>query len=120
MVAGSSVSITPYYISVAEHDPGHSVKGKEHNFNEEEPAEGCAFLWCLDCGTVDRVRYGNRTLPKYVKGEESESEFGMVLILCGTCRLSKLGNRSRLVPEPYRDCFMNRSPDLLLRKLRPL
>lgn len=72
--------------SVTAHGTGHSVKGKEHNFNEEELAEGCAFLWCLDCGRVDRVRYGNRTLPKYVKGEESESEFGMVLILCGTCR----------------------------------
>ena len=68
------------------HEPGDSTKGKEHNLNEEKPAEGCAFLWCLDCGRVDRVRYGNRTLPKYIKGEESESEFGMVLILCGTCR----------------------------------
>lgn len=72
--------------SVTIHEPGDSIKGKEHSFNEEEPAEGCAFLWCLDCGRVDRVRYGNRTLPKYVKGGESESEFGMVLILCGTCR----------------------------------
>jgi hypothetical protein len=72
--------------SVTEHEAGCSVKGKEHNFNEEEPAEGCAFLWCLDCERVDRVRYGNRTLPKYVKGEENESEFGMVLVLCGTCR----------------------------------
>jgi hypothetical protein len=72
--------------SVTEHDSKHSVQGKEQNFDEEEPAEGCAFLWCLDCGRVDRVRYGNRTLPKYVKGEENESEFGMVLILCGTCR----------------------------------
>lgn len=72
--------------SATAHDPERSVKGKEHNFDEEEPANGCAFLWCLDCGRVDRVRYGSRTLPKYVKGEESESEFGMVLILCGTCR----------------------------------
>lgn len=72
--------------SVTIHEPGASIKGKEHNPNEEEPVEGCAFLWCLDCGRVDGVRYGNRTLPKYVKGEESESESGMVLILCGTCR----------------------------------
>jgi hypothetical protein len=30
--------------SVTAHGPGHSVKGKEHDSNEEEPAEGCAFL----------------------------------------------------------------------------
>lgn len=45
-------------------------------------------MWCLDCGRVDRAKYGSKTLPEYFKGKEShyEGECGMVLILCGNCR----------------------------------
>jgi hypothetical protein len=72
--------------SVTAHKPGYSVKGKEHNFNEEEPAEGCAFLWCLDCGRLERIKFGNRTLPTYLEGGVGEQKCGIVLILCGLCR----------------------------------
>lgn len=72
--------------SVTAHENGHDVKGKEHKFNEEEPAEGCAFLWCLDCGRLDRIKFGSRTLPQYLEGGEGERRCGIVLILCGICR----------------------------------
>lgn len=55
---------------------------------EAQQAEGYGFVWCLDCGRVDRAKYGNKTLPEYFKGKESEGEgeCGIVLILCGNCR----------------------------------
>lgn len=70
------------------------AKGTEgDSFDAEAEAEadqtgGYGFVWCLDCGRVDRAKYGGKTLPEYFKGKESdcEGECGMVLILCGNCR----------------------------------
>jgi hypothetical protein len=62
---------------------------KNGNGEAEAPPsveEGYGFVWCLDCGRLDRIRYENRTLPEYFEGGVGEQKCGIVLILCGLCR----------------------------------
>jgi len=48
--------------------------------------DGYGFMWCLDCGRLDRIKFESQTLPKYFEGGEGEQKCGIVLILCGLCR----------------------------------
>jgi len=57
----------------------------ETGTGQEDP-NGQGFIWCFGCGRVDVVKYGLKVLPSYFKGNGAEPEFGIVLVLCGTCR----------------------------------
>jgi hypothetical protein len=68
--------------------PGTEPENKEPVEAEAPPSaeEGYGFVWCLDYGRLDRIRYENRTLPEYFEGGEGEQKCGIVLVLCGPCR----------------------------------
>jgi hypothetical protein len=76
-----------------EAEDGNAVKATaESRFKDgtgEAPPgaeDGYGFVWCLDCGRLDRIKFESRTLPKYFEGGEGEQKCGIVLILCGLCR----------------------------------
>lgn len=50
--------------------------------------EGYGFVWYLDYGRLDRIRYEERTLLEYFEGGVGEQKYGIVLILCGRYRLT--------------------------------
>jgi hypothetical protein len=68
--------------------PGTEPENRQPVEAEAPPSaeEGYGFVWCLDCGRLDRIRYENRTLPEYFEGGVGEQKCGIVLILCGPCR----------------------------------
>lgn len=68
--------------------PGTEPENKEAVEAEAPPSaeEGYGFVWCLDRGRLDRIRYENRTLPEYFEGGAGEQKWGIVMILCGLCR----------------------------------
>ena len=70
--------------------PGTEPENRQPVEAEAPPSaeEGYGFVWCLDCGRLDRIRYENRTLPEYFEGGVGEQKCGIVLILCGICRLT--------------------------------
>lgn len=68
--------------------PGTEPENRDTAEAEAPPGaeEGYGFVWCLDCGRLDRIKYENRTLPEYFEGGVGEQKCGIVLILCGPCR----------------------------------
>jgi hypothetical protein len=70
--------------------PGTEPENREPVEAEAPPSaeEGYGFVWCLDCGRLDRIRYEEQMLPEYFEGGVGEQKCEIVLILCRRCRLT--------------------------------
>jgi hypothetical protein len=51
----------------------------------KEEKKGFAFTNCFRCGRVEVTQYGERSIPKEVKGK-CEVDNGIMMIVCGLCR----------------------------------
>jgi hypothetical protein len=50
--------------------------------DDKEKEKGFAFTICFRCGRVDVIQYGDRSLPKEVRGE-CEVDNGIIITLYG-------------------------------------
>lgn len=64
---------------------GQAASVQKTGLDDDEGKEkGFAFTTCFRCGRVDVIQYGDRSLPKEVRGE-CEVDNGIVVTLCGLC-----------------------------------
>jgi hypothetical protein len=62
-----------------------TVDAQRTGMDNKDKEKGFAFTTCFRCGRVDVTQYGDRSLPKEVRGE-CEVDNGIVMILCGICQ----------------------------------
>lgn len=87
-----SCTAAPVEETVAEMASG-TVNVQETGVDNKEKKKGFVFTTCFRCGRVDVVQYGDRSLPKEVRGE-CEVDNGIVMTLCGLCEKIDGGSNS--------------------------